>query len=126
MASSQGKVWYINNQTNKIYRIDAYAYTMDTNEKWVLLKDIDTGHKWVMPHANLYKECLIDGRPVKLWEEMPDGWHPIGEEKRYPGYTNDPRKDVNQYGNNDDVRPIGYRNSPTGYAHRERIGFIRR
>ena len=126
MASTRAKIWYINNQTNKIYRLNDIGYTMDTNEKFVLLKDIETGHKWVMPHADLYKECLIDGRPVKLWETMPEGWHPISEEHSYPGYTNDPRKDVNQYGYNDYGRRNDYRSPSVGYADRERIGFKRR
>jgi hypothetical protein len=125
MASSLGKVWYINNTTNKIYRVDGYSYTMDTNEKVVLLKEIDNGARWVMPASDLHKECLLDGRPIKLWEEMPDGWHPIGEEKRYPGYTNDPRKDVKDYGYDDDDRSNSFRSSASNYARRGYIGFKR-
>jgi hypothetical protein len=125
MASSLGKVWYINNTTNKIYRLDGSGYTMDTGEKYILLKDIDNGTKWVMPASELHKECLLDGKPIKLWEEMPDGWHPIGEEKRYPGYTNDPRKDVNQYDYDDNDRRHGFRNTALEHFGRERIGFKR-
>lgn len=119
MASSLGKVWYINNTTNKIYRVDGYSYTMDTNEKVVLLKEIENGARWVMPASDLHKECLLDGRPIKLWEEMPDGWHPIGKDTQsYPGYTNDPRKDVEHYDHNDDVRRTGYRSPITRYSNR--------
>jgi hypothetical protein len=123
MPSSLGKTWYINNTTNRIYRLDGHGYTMDTNEKYILLKDIDNGSKWVMPASNLYKECLHEGRPIKLWEEMPDGWHPIGEDKRYPGYTNDPRKDVNEYDLDENDRRNGFRNTALKHYGRERIGF---
>ena len=124
MASSYGKVWYINNTTNKIYRLNDVGYTMDTNEKYVLLKDIETVHKWVMPYSDLHNQCLLDGRPVALWEEMPDGWHPVGEEKRYPGYTNDPRKDVDYDYDENDGRN-NYRSSAIGYPSRGRYGFKR-
>ena len=123
MPSSYGKIWYINNTTNKIYRLDGYGYTMDTNEKYILLKDIENGARWVMPVSDLYKECLVDDRPVKLWEEMPDGWHPVSEEKRYPGYTNDPRKDVEHYDYDDNDGRNNYRSSFTGYSGRGRVGF---
>ena len=96
---------------------------MDTGEKYILLKDIDNGAKWVMPAADLHKECIVEGRPIKLWEEMPDGWHPIGEDKRYPGYTNDPRKDVNQYGYNENDGRNADRRPDVGYFSRGRIGF---
>jgi hypothetical protein len=123
MPSSYGKVWYINNTTNKIYRLDGFGYTMDTNEKYILLKEIDNGARWVMPASDLHKECLLDGRPIKLWEEMPDGWHPIGEEKRYPGYTNDPRKDVEQHDYDEDDGRDSYRRPSIGYSNRRYIGF---
>ena len=124
MPSSLGKTWYINNTTNKIYRLDGYGYTMDTNEKYILLKDIDTGARWVMPASNLHKECLLNDRPVKLWEEMPDGWHPLSEEKSYPGYVNDPRKDVSiPYDHNDNVRRNDYRSPLTRYSGRRRSSF---
>ena len=127
MASSQGKIWYINNQTNKIYKLVDTGYTMDTNERYVLLKDIETGHKWVMPQANLYRECLLDGRPIKLWEEMPDGWHPISEEKRYPGYTNNPRKvEKKDYDRYENGRWNNSRSTFIGDSYRGRIGFKRR
>jgi hypothetical protein len=125
MASSFGKVWYINNKTNKIYRYDGFVYDLNTTEKLILLKDIDNGNKWAMPASDLHKEVLIEGKSTALWEEMPDGWHPIGEEKRYPGYTNDPRKDVNKYGYNEDDGRNSYRNASAGYSGSRRIGFIR-
>ena len=125
MASSLGKVWYINNTTNKIYRLDNYGYSMDNGEKYILIKDIDNGSKWIMPAADLHKQLIIEGKPTPLWEEMPDGWHPIGEEKRYPGYTNDPRKDVEHYDYNDNDGRNSYRSSTTRYNGRERIGFRR-
>lgn len=123
MPSSFGKTWYINNTTNKIYRLDGYGYTMDTNEKYIMLKDIDGGSRWVMPAADLHKECLLDGRPIKLWEEMPNGWHPVGEDKRYPGYTDDPRKDVNKYDYAEDVRRNNFRGTPINNFGRRRVGF---
>lgn len=98
MASSLGKVWYINNTTNKIYRLDNYAFDMETNEKKLLLKDIDNGNRWIISASELYKEIIHDGHPIKLWEEMPDGWHPIGQDTPYNSYTNDPRKDSDGYG----------------------------
>lgn len=125
MPSSQGKVWYMNNTTNKIYRLDGYGYTMDTNEKYILLKDIENGAKWIMPASDLHKECLSDGRPIKLWEEMPDGWHPVGEEKRYPGYVDDPRKDIDRYDYNDNVRRNNFRSAPINNFSRRRISFER-
>ena len=123
MASSQGKVWYINNTTNKIYRLDDFGYHMVSGEKHILLKDIDNGNKWIMPEADLHKQVIIEGKPTPLWEEMPDGWHPIGEEKRYPGYTNDPRKDVNKYDYNANVRRHPNRDTTVDYTNRRRIGF---
>lgn len=122
MASSFGKIWYINNKTNKIYRYEGYTYDINTTEKCILLKDIENGNRWVMPASDLHKECLLDGKPIALWEEMPDGWHPISEEKRYPGYTNDPRKDVD-YGYNENVGRNDNRSTSIGYSDRRRIGF---
>ena len=125
MASSKGKIWYINNTTNKIYRLNDYGFSMSDGEKHILLKDIDNGTKWIMPASDLHKQVIIEGKPMPLWEEMPDGWHPLSGEKRYPGYTNDPRKDVNQYGYNEDVRRDDFRGTPTERYGRGRFGFKR-
>ena len=123
MPSSLGKTWYINNTTNKIYRLDGYGYDMDTHEKRVLIRDIENGDRWVILHSDLFKECIVDGRPIKIWEEMPDGWHPIGEEKRYPGYTNDPRKEVLRDGYDAYGRRGTDRRPSTKHYGRERFGF---
>lgn len=124
MPSSQGKIWYINNQTNKIYRFDNYGYDMNTGEKKLLLKDIDNGSRWIINASDLYKEVLHDGRPIKLWEEMPDGWHPVGQDTPYPGYTDDPRKDAD-YGNNAfSTRHIN-RSPDVDNAYRRRNSFRR-
>lgn len=125
MASSFGKTWYINNTTNKIYRLDNYGYSMSDGEKHILLKDIENGTRWIMPSADLHKQVIIEGKPTALWEEMPEGWHPISEEKRYPGYINDPRKDGDNYEYNNYGGRNSFRSTATGYSSRERVGFRR-
>ena len=123
MASSQGKVWFINNQTQKIYRLNDYGFDMENHEKHLLIKDIETGERWVIPQSDLYKTCLINGKPTELWEEMPEGWHPV-KERPYPGYTNDARKEVvNNYGYNENVRRENIRRPSVRYPNRRRFDF---
>lgn len=122
MPSSQGKTWYINNINNHIYRLDNYGYDMETNEKKLLLKDTSDGSRWIINASDLHKESLLDGRPIKLWEEMPEGWHPIGEDSPYRGYTNDPRKDA-KYGFNEIPQRHCNRRPVVDNGYRKRNGF---
>ena len=123
MPSSLGKTWYINNTTNKIYRLDGYGYSMDTKEKMLLIRDTDNGSRWIISAAELHKEVLCEGRPIKLWEEMPDGWHPIGQDTPYNGYTNDPRKDAEPYGITAIPQQHSNRRPIVDNTYRKRTGF---
>lgn len=122
MPSSLGKTWYMNNQLNKIYRLDGFGYDWETSDKKLLLRDIDNGQRWVISASDLHKEILIDSKPCKVWEEMPDGWHPIGQETPYPGYTNDPRKDT-IYGFNEVPQRHSNRRPIVDNGYRKRNGF---
>lgn len=89
------KVYYINNETGDIYRIQATGYTMDTGEKRVILRNLTDGKDWDIFWKDLSEVKLIDGKVQDVWERMPEGWYPKRhEELRYPGYTNDPREEV--------------------------------
>lgn len=125
MPSSQGKIWYINNITNKIYRLDGYGFDMHSHKKHLLIRDIETGERWIIPQTDLFEERIVDGRPLKIWEEMPDGWHPISQEKSYPGYTNDPRKEIIQDGYDVYGRRVATGSTYAGHSNRERLGFKR-
>lgn len=95
------RVYYKNNMDKHIYREDAYGFDAVTNERRVILRDLDTGRRWDYKDSDLHATVLIDKMPTPLWEKMPPNWHPIAnEEEGYKGYTDDPRKDVyNEYSN---------------------------
>ena len=98
MHPRNARVYYINNTDNQVYRLDNYGFDIDTHEKRVILKNLESGERWDMPVSTLSKEYLIDGRPVPIWEQLPEGWYPKKEDRDYPGYTNDPRKELDENG----------------------------
>ena len=125
MASSHGRIYYMNNIEQQVYRLNDYGFDIKTNEKRVIIKNLETGERWDMPQSALAEVRLIDGRSIPVWEEMPDGWHPV-KERSYPGYTNDPRTEVEVRDGYDVYgRRIDNTGSFTGYSGRERIGFRR-
>ena len=117
------KVYYTHRPTGDVYRVQATGYTMDTGEKRVILRNLVDGKDWDIPWKDLSDVKLIDGKVQDIWERMPDGWFPKRhEELRYPGYVNDPRKEVhdgyNVYGQKveSDYRPTTSYYSGGGYT----------
>lgn len=125
MHPRNARVYYINNTDNQVYRLDNYGFDINTHEKRVILKNLESGERWDMPVSTLSKECLIDGRPTPIWEQLPEGWYPKKEERDYPGYTNDPRKELDEDGYDAYGRQHRVRRSAVDNFNRKYSGFKR-
>lgn len=127
MINNKPKVYYINHEENDVYRVDAEGFTRDTGEKRCILRNLTDGKRWDIAAKDLAEVRLIDGTVQNVWELMPQGWYPKKEEDEYPypGYTDDPRKEPTNYGNNGYVQRPGSYMPAINRFNKGRAGFKR-
>ena len=100
MEYGKPKTYYTHHPDGIPHRLITIGYTMDTHQKRVVLKDLSNGNLWDLAYSDLFETKLVDGKPLSLWEKMPDGWFPPrhedirnAQQRSYQGYTNDPRRE---------------------------------
>lgn len=121
------RVYFKNHKDGHTYRQDNYGFDVDTLEVRILIKDLSTGERWDMPFAYLTERFNNNGHFEKIWERMPEDWYPTKRpdkpERAYPGYTDDPREEVDNNGYN--VYGVRHTNRSTEFdnTNRKRAGF---
>lgn len=125
MLESRKRVYYINNIENDVYRVMAEGFDRNTGEKRVIIKNLTDGKRWDLAQKDLNEVRLVDGKITDVWEMMPEGWHPVKEERPYPGYINDPRGEMRN-GYNVHGVPTTDRIPTINRFNRERTSFDRR